>query len=56
VVLEVEEDERLVRDGDDLIFELPLSFSQAALGRRSRCRRCSARRRFAFPPGCRAAR
>jgi molecular chaperone DnaJ len=32
VVLEVEEDEHLVRDGDDLVFELPLSFSQAALG------------------------
>jgi molecular chaperone DnaJ len=32
VVLEVQEDERLIRDGDDLIFELALSFSQAALG------------------------
>ena len=32
VVLEVEEDERFIRDGDDLIFDLPLSFSQAALG------------------------
>jgi molecular chaperone DnaJ len=32
VVLEVEEDERFVRDGDDLIVELPISFSQAALG------------------------
>jgi molecular chaperone DnaJ len=32
VVLEVEEDARFLRDGDDVIVELPLSFSQAALG------------------------
>lgn len=32
VVIEVEDDERFVRDGNDLILELPLSFSQAALG------------------------
>jgi molecular chaperone DnaJ len=32
VVLEVEEDPRFLRDGDDLIVELPLSYSQAALG------------------------
>src|SRR5687767_12493183 len=32
VVLEVEEDERFMRDGADLIFELPITFSQAALG------------------------
>jgi molecular chaperone DnaJ len=32
VVLEVVEDERLLRDGDDLVFDLSLSFSQAALG------------------------
>ena len=32
VILEVEEDSRFVRDGDDLIHMLPLSFSQAALG------------------------
>ncbi len=32
VVLEVEEDERFQRHGDDLIYDLPLSFSQAALG------------------------
>ena len=31
-VLEVEEDERFVRDGADLILELPLTFSEAALG------------------------
>jgi molecular chaperone DnaJ len=32
VMLEVEEDERFERHGDDLIFDLPVSFSQAALG------------------------
>ncbi len=32
VVLEVEEDPRFVREGDDLIHVAPISFSQAALG------------------------
>jgi molecular chaperone DnaJ len=32
VVLEVEEDERFERHGDDLLHDLPVSFSQAALG------------------------
>jgi molecular chaperone DnaJ len=32
VVIEVEEDPRFVRDGSDLFYELPVSFSQAALG------------------------
>jgi molecular chaperone DnaJ len=32
VVMEVEEDPRFLRDGDDLVYDLPLSFSQAALG------------------------
>ena len=32
VILEVEDDPRFIRDGDDLIHLLPLSFSQAALG------------------------
>jgi molecular chaperone DnaJ len=32
VLLEINEDERFQRNGDDLIFDLPLSFSQAALG------------------------
>jgi molecular chaperone DnaJ len=31
-VLEVEEDQRYVRDGADLIMELPVTYSQAALG------------------------
>jgi molecular chaperone DnaJ len=32
VVLEVENDQRFERQGDDLLYELPVSFSQAALG------------------------
>src|SRR5688572_7517420 len=32
VVMEVEEDERFIRDGNDLIYELPITFTQAALG------------------------
>ncbi|HWV58963.1 MAG TPA: molecular chaperone DnaJ [Longimicrobiales bacterium] len=32
VVIEVEEDERFVRNGADLICEVPITFSQAALG------------------------
>ncbi|HEX5724549.1 MAG TPA: molecular chaperone DnaJ [Longimicrobiaceae bacterium] len=33
VVIEVEEDRRFIRDGSDLVYDLPVSFSQAALGR-----------------------
>jgi molecular chaperone DnaJ len=32
VVMDVEEDARFVRDGNDLIYELPITFTQAALG------------------------
>lgn len=32
VMLEVEDDERFERHGDDLVFDLPVSFAQAALG------------------------
>ena len=32
VMLDIKEDDRFERQGDDLIFDLPLSFSQAALG------------------------
>ena len=32
VVIEVEEDPRYLREGSDLIYDLPVSFSQAALG------------------------
>lgn len=32
VVMDVEEDPRFMRDGNDLIYELPITFTQAALG------------------------
>ena len=32
VVIEVEEDPRFMREGSDLVYDLPVSFSQAALG------------------------
>jgi molecular chaperone DnaJ len=32
VMIEIKADDRFVRDGDDLLVELPVSFSQAALG------------------------
>ena len=32
VIMEVEEDERFIRDGNDLIYELPITYTQAALG------------------------
>ncbi|MGQ0561949.1 MAG: DnaJ C-terminal domain-containing protein, partial [Gemmatimonadota bacterium] len=32
VVMDVEEDPRFMRDGNDLIFELPITVTQAALG------------------------
>ncbi|HEY0306396.1 MAG TPA: molecular chaperone DnaJ [Longimicrobiales bacterium] len=32
VVMEVEEDDRFIRDGNDLIYELPITYTQAALG------------------------
>ena len=32
VLLEIKDDDRFEREGDDLIFDLPLAFSQAALG------------------------
>lgn len=32
VLIDVKEDERFERQGDDLVFDLPVSFSQAALG------------------------
>ena len=32
VVMEVEEDDRFIRDGNDLIFDLPITYTQAVLG------------------------
>ena len=52
VMLDIKEDDRFERQGDDLIFDLPLSFSQAALGVRvTRCRRPTATRASGSLPG-----
>jgi molecular chaperone DnaJ len=51
VVLEVEEDERFVRDGDDLIHLLPISFSQAALGARLEVPTVYGPEKIQIPPG-----
>ena len=52
VMLDIKDDERFERQGDDLIFDLPLSFSQAALGVRVHgARRRTARRSVRVPAG-----
>jgi molecular chaperone DnaJ len=51
VILEVEEDRRFVRDGDDLIHLLPLSFSQAALGAEIEVPTVSGSERILAPAG-----
>jgi molecular chaperone DnaJ len=51
VVLEVEEDPRFARDGDDLIHILPLSFSQAALGAQVEVPTVGGTETIAIPPG-----
>ena len=50
VMLDIKEDERFERQGDDLYHDFLLSFSQAALGGRRPCRRPTATRRSGFPP------
>jgi molecular chaperone DnaJ len=51
VVLEVEEDPRFVRDGDDLVQLLPVSFSQAALGAEVEVPTVWGPEELAIPPG-----
>lgn len=51
VVLEVKEDERFVREGDDLIVDLPLSFSQAALGGSFKVPSATGEEPVTVPPG-----
>jgi molecular chaperone DnaJ len=51
VVLEVEEDPRFERHGDDLLFELPVSFSQAALGAEFEIPGPAATTTLEVPPG-----
>ncbi len=51
VLLEVEDDPRFVRDGNDLILELPITFTQAALGAQVAVPTIDGRTRINIPPG-----
>lgn len=56
VVVEVEEDARFVRDGADLIYDLPLTFSQAALGAEIEVPTVQGSARLKVPAGIQAGR
>lgn len=51
VMLDVEDDPRFVRDGDDLLFDLPITFAQAALGDEVEVPTVEAVARVTVPPG-----
>lgn len=51
VVMDVEEDARFMRDGNDLIYEMPITFSQAALGADVEIPTVSGIARLKIPPG-----
>ncbi|HJR16503.1 MAG TPA: molecular chaperone DnaJ [Gemmatimonadales bacterium] len=51
VMLDIKEDDRFQRQGDDLIYDLPLSFSQAALGGEYEIPTPYGDERLAIPPG-----
>jgi len=51
VVLEVEEDARFIREGADLVTDLPITFSQAALGAELEIPAIVGRVRVRVPPG-----
>ena len=51
VVMEVEEDERFLRDGNDLIYELPITYTQAALGSEVEIPTVSGTARLKIPAG-----
>ena len=55
VMLEVVEDQRFQRHGDDLIYDLPLSFSQAALGADIQVPTPYGEETIKIPPGTQAA-
>jgi molecular chaperone DnaJ len=50
-MLDIKEDDRFERQGDDLIFDLPLSFSQAALGGEHEVPTPYGDERLRIPPG-----
>jgi len=51
VVIEVEEDSRWLREGSDLIHDLPVSFSQAALGQEVEVPTVYGEEKVRIPPG-----
>ncbi len=51
VLLEVEEDPRFLRDGEDLLLELPVTFTQAALGDEVEVPTVEGTARVTVPPG-----
>lgn len=51
VMLEVKEDDRFVREGDDLIVDLQLSFSQTALGGSFKVPNATGEEQVTVPPG-----
>jgi molecular chaperone DnaJ len=51
VMLDIKDDERFERQGDDLIYDLPLSFSQAALGGEHEVPTPYGEERLHIPPG-----
>jgi molecular chaperone DnaJ len=51
VLLEVQEDPRFLRDGENLVFELPITFAQAALGAEVEVPTVEATVRLTVPPG-----
>jgi molecular chaperone DnaJ len=51
IMLDIKDDERFERQGDDLIYDLPLSFSQAALGGEHEVPTPYGEERLQIPPG-----
>jgi molecular chaperone DnaJ len=51
VVMDVEEDDRFMRDGNDLVYELPITFTQAALGADIEVPGIRETARIKIPPG-----
>ncbi|HEX2092837.1 MAG TPA: molecular chaperone DnaJ [Longimicrobiaceae bacterium] len=51
VVIEVEDDPRFIRQGSDLVFDLPITFSQAALGAEMEVPTVLGSEKVTIPPG-----
>jgi len=51
VIIEVEEDARFLREGSDLVYDLPVSFSSAALGKEVEIPTVHGEEKVRIPPG-----